>query len=66
MTFVSVVRGRGEMDEFVLLGGSVLGLVVKVGFEDDVSVCNSFITFCLRLGKPEMAHRVFEQMGRKM
>ncbi|GKB46617.1 pentatricopeptide repeat-containing protein [Tanacetum coccineum] len=64
VTFVSVVRGCGEMGEFAL-GGSVLGFVVKVGFEDDVSVCNSFITFSLRLKKPEMARRIFERMGKK-
>ncbi|PWA33926.1 hypothetical protein CTI12_AA622810 [Artemisia annua] len=51
VTFVSVVRGCGEIGEFVLLGGSVLGLVVKVGFEDDVSVYNSFITVSFEVGK---------------
>nr|GEZ40954.1 hypothetical protein [Tanacetum cinerariifolium] len=36
-----------------------------VGFEDDVSVCNCFIAFCLRLKKSKTARRVFKRMGKK-
>ncbi|KAD7478682.1 hypothetical protein E3N88_01818 [Mikania micrantha] len=64
VTFVSVVRACAEMTDFAL-GMSVLSLVVKLGFEYDVSLCNSLITFSLRLGKMEMARRVFEQMEKR-
>ncbi|KAK1423269.1 hypothetical protein QVD17_18566 [Tagetes erecta] len=64
VTFVSVVRGCSEMGGFEL-GMSVFGLIVKVGFEDDVSVCNSLITFSLRLGEFEMGRRIFERMGNR-
>ncbi|XP_071695919.1 pentatricopeptide repeat-containing protein At2g13600-like [Rutidosis leptorrhynchoides] len=64
VTFVSVVRTCAEMGDFVL-GTSVLSLVVRLGFEDDVSVCNSLITFSLRLDKMEMASRIFEGMKEK-
>ncbi|XP_076934999.1 pentatricopeptide repeat-containing protein At2g22070-like [Bidens hawaiensis] len=62
VTFVSVVRACAEMREFEF-GMSVLSLAVKLGFEDNVSVCNSLITFSLRLGKMEVARRIFERMG---
>nr|XP_043639648.1 pentatricopeptide repeat-containing protein At2g13600-like [Erigeron canadensis] len=62
VTFVSIVRACAETSDFAL-GVSVLGLIVKLGFEDDVAVCNSLITFSLRLGETEMARRIFEWMG---
>ncbi|KAL8229116.1 hypothetical protein R6Q57_014016 [Mikania cordata] len=64
VTFVSIVRACAEMTDFAL-GMSVLSFVVKLGFEYDVSLCNSLITFSLRLGKMEMARRVFEQMEKR-
>ncbi|KAJ0692631.1 putative tetratricopeptide-like helical domain superfamily [Helianthus annuus] len=64
VTFVSVVRACAEMEEFAL-GMSVLSLVVKLGFEEDVSVCNSLITFSLRLGEMEMASALFKRMGKR-
>ncbi|KAI3665971.1 hypothetical protein L6452_44607 [Arctium lappa] len=64
VTFVSIVRACAEMGDFEL-GIAVFGLAVKVGFADDVSVCNSLITFGLRLRRMEMAAEVFEGMGRR-
>ncbi|KAK9064756.1 hypothetical protein SSX86_016138 [Deinandra increscens subsp. villosa] len=64
VTFVSIVRACAETGDFSL-GMSVLTLVVKLGFEEDVSVCNSLITFSLRLDRMEMARRVFERMGKR-
>lgn len=64
VTFVSIVRACAETGNFAL-GMSTWSLAVKLGFEDDVSVCNSLITFSIRLDKMEMASRVFEQMGKR-
>ncbi|KVI02465.1 Pentatricopeptide repeat-containing protein [Cynara cardunculus var. scolymus] len=64
VTFVSIIRACAEMGKFEW-GIAVFGLAVKVGFADDVSVCNSLITFSLRLRKMEMAANIFERMGEK-
>lgn len=64
ITFTSVVRACADLGDF-RLGMSVLGLVVKSGFEDYVSVSNSFVTFHLRFGEKAMAMRIFDQMGEK-
>ncbi|XP_023765878.1 pentatricopeptide repeat-containing protein At5g42450, mitochondrial [Lactuca sativa] len=64
VTFVSIVRASTEMGNFSL-GMTLLSLAIKLGYEDDVSVCNSLITFSLRLGKMEMARGVFERMGKR-
>ncbi|GKC68470.1 pentatricopeptide repeat-containing protein, partial [Tanacetum coccineum] len=65
VTFVSVVRRCGEMGEFVL-GGSVLGLVVKVGFEDDISKdvisWMAILDMYVEMGDLEEARRVFDDM----
>ncbi|KAJ9564251.1 hypothetical protein OSB04_000217 [Centaurea solstitialis] len=64
VTFVSIVRACGEMGGFES-GLAVFGLAVKFGVGDDVSVCNSLITFGLKLRKTEMAAEVFEKMAEK-
>ncbi|WOG93428.1 hypothetical protein DCAR_0312712 [Daucus carota subsp. sativus] len=64
ITFTSVVKACADLGDFGL-GRSVLGLVVKSGFEDNVSVSNSFVTFHLRLGEKDMAMRIFDQMGER-
>ncbi|KAK3016007.1 hypothetical protein RJ639_006731 [Escallonia herrerae] len=61
VTFTSVVRACAELGAFEL-GMSVLSLILKVGFEHNISVSNSFITFSLRLGKVDLARRIFHRM----
>ncbi|GAA0185697.1 hypothetical protein LIER_32985 [Lithospermum erythrorhizon] len=62
VTFTSVLRGCGEMGDF-LLGMCVMSFVTKVGFAEDISVCNALITFCLRLKMVDLARSVFNRMG---
>ncbi|XP_050384227.1 pentatricopeptide repeat-containing protein At2g13600-like [Argentina anserina] len=64
VTFSSVVRGCVDFVEFGL-GMSVMGLIVKVGFERNVSVLNSLITLFVRMGEMGLARRVFDQMGKR-
>ncbi|KAL4568349.1 hypothetical protein LXL04_023959 [Taraxacum kok-saghyz] len=64
VTLVSIVRASTEMVDFTM-GLTALSLSIKLGYEDDVSVCNSLITFSLRLGKLEMARLIFEKMGKR-
>ncbi|XP_016474741.2 pentatricopeptide repeat-containing protein At1g31430-like [Nicotiana tabacum] len=61
VTFTSVIRACGELSDFYL-GACVLGLIVKVGFEHDLSVSNSLITFNLRLNDTVSARRIFDRM----
>ncbi|KAL2552438.1 Pentatricopeptide repeat-containing protein [Forsythia ovata] len=61
VTFTSVTRACGELGNFEL-GKSVLGLIVKVGFEDNLSVSNSLVSFNLRLGNIDLARRIFDRM----
>lgn len=61
VTFTSVIRactGSGEFD----LGVSVLGLIIKDGFEHNLSVFNSVITLSLKMGEFALARRVFDRM----
>ncbi|KAK6917562.1 Pentatricopeptide repeat [Dillenia turbinata] len=44
------------------LGMTILGLIVKVGFGNHVSVLNSLITLNLRLGEVDLARKIFDQM----
>ncbi|TQE02999.1 hypothetical protein C1H46_011363 [Malus baccata] len=63
-TFTSVVRacaGYGEIG----WGMSVLGLIVKTGYEHNLSVSNSLITLCLKMGEKALARRVFDQMEKR-
>ncbi|KAA8530214.1 hypothetical protein F0562_004923 [Nyssa sinensis] len=64
ITFTSVIRACTDLGDFGL-GMSVLPLIVKVGFEDNVSVSNSLITLNLRVGEIELARRIFNQMEKR-
>ncbi|KAL6960564.1 hypothetical protein U1Q18_038327 [Sarracenia purpurea var. burkii] len=61
VTFTSVVRAISNLSDFGL-GMTVLGLIVKVGFEHNLSVSNSLITLNLRLGEIDSARRIFDRM----
>ncbi|XP_077242724.1 pentatricopeptide repeat-containing protein At2g13600-like [Tasmannia lanceolata] len=61
ITFTSVVRACASVGNF-RLGRNVLGLIVKTGFECELSVCNSLITFHLRMGDIDLARHVFYGM----
>lgn len=64
VTFTSVIRACGAVGDFGL-GVAVLGLIIKAGFEQDISVSNSLITLCLRMGETDLARRVFDRMEKK-
>lgn len=64
VTFTSVNRACGELGHFGL-GMSVLGLIVKAGFEHYLSISNSLITLSLRMGEIDLARRVFDQMEKR-
>ncbi|KAJ4831498.1 hypothetical protein Tsubulata_004730 [Turnera subulata] len=64
VTFTSVVKACAELRNF-RLGASVLGWIVKSGFEDNVSVSNSSITLFLRMGEIDMSRRVFDRMEKR-
>ncbi|KAJ8623071.1 hypothetical protein MRB53_031600 [Persea americana] len=61
ITFSCVLGSSANMGNFGL-GMSVLGLIVKTGFEGNVSLSNSLMTFCLRMGDRDLALRVFNDM----
>lgn len=61
VTFTSVVRACAGFG----LGMNVLGLIIKFGYEHNVSVSNSLITLCLRMGEMALARRVFDQMEKR-
>ncbi|KAI3463022.1 hypothetical protein Pfo_019685 [Paulownia fortunei] len=61
ITFTSVIRACVELSDFGL-GKSVLGLIIKVGFEDHVCVSNSLVTLFLRLGEIDSARKTFDRM----
>lgn len=61
VTFTSVIRACGELGDFEL-GMCLLGLVVKVGFEDHLAVSNALITLNVRLGEVDLAKRTFDRM----
>ncbi|KAL6136280.1 hypothetical protein ACLB2K_061579 [Fragaria x ananassa] len=54
VTFSSVLSGCVEFG----FGMSVLGMVVKVGFEKNVSVLNSLVSLCVRMGEMVRADNV--------
>ncbi|XP_042496377.1 pentatricopeptide repeat-containing protein At2g13600-like [Macadamia integrifolia] len=61
VTFTSILGaciGLGDLK----LGRNILGLIVKLGFEDNLSVCNALITFYVRMGEFDLAWRVFDRM----
>ncbi|XP_010248558.1 PREDICTED: pentatricopeptide repeat-containing protein At2g13600-like [Nelumbo nucifera] len=61
VTFTSLVRACTSLGD-TGLGRSVFGLIVKTGFEHNISVCNSLITLHLRMGEVDLARMVFDQM----
>lgn len=61
ITFSCVLGCCANMGNFGL-GTSVLGLIVKTGFERNVSLSNSLITFFLRMGDRDLAMGVFNGM----
>ncbi|CAL5325275.1 unnamed protein product [Camellia sinensis] len=64
VTFTSVVRASANKGDF-WLGMNVLGLIVKAGFEHNVSVSNSLVTLSLRLGEIDLAQRIFDRMEKR-
>ncbi|KAG8366889.1 hypothetical protein BUALT_Bualt16G0014900 [Buddleja alternifolia] len=64
VTFTCILRACGELGDFEL-GKSVMGSSIKVGFEDNLSISNSLVTFFLRLGEIDFARRTFDQMKEK-
>lgn len=64
VTFTSVIRACTGSGEFGL-GTSVVGLVIKEGFEHNLSVSNSLITLSLRMGEIALARRVFDGMVKR-
>ncbi|XP_021598933.2 pentatricopeptide repeat-containing protein At2g13600 [Manihot esculenta] len=64
VTFTSVVRACAGLGDFGL-GMSVLGLIIKTGFENDIAVSNSLITLCLRMGEINLARAVFDRMKKR-
>ncbi|KAH7846223.1 hypothetical protein Vadar_011395 [Vaccinium darrowii] len=64
VTFTSVVRASARLCDSGL-GMSIVGLIVKFGFEHNTSVCNSLITLSLRLGEIDFAQRISNRMEKK-
>ncbi|KAF5740399.1 Pentatricopeptide repeat superfamily protein [Tripterygium wilfordii] len=64
VTFTSVIKACVELKDF-WLGMNILGLIVKSGYESDVSVSNSLITLFLRMGEADLARKVFTQMEKR-
>ncbi|GLU11309.1 hypothetical protein SLE2022_280640 [Rubroshorea leprosula] len=64
VTFTSVVKASLELGNF-RFGMSIIGLIVKFGFENYLSVSNSLITLCLRMGEIDLARRIFDRMEQR-
>ncbi|KAJ4973372.1 hypothetical protein NE237_006546 [Protea cynaroides] len=61
VTFTSILAACIGFGDFEL-GRIVLGLIVKLGLEDNLSVCNALITFFVRMGEFDLARKVFDRM----
>ncbi|KAF5204800.1 Pentatricopeptide repeat-containing protein [Thalictrum thalictroides] len=61
ITFTCVIKACIGLREFVY-GRSLLSLIVRYGFDHNVSVCNSLITLSLRMGEIKLARRIFDEM----
>ncbi|KAL5723872.1 hypothetical protein ACHQM5_007213 [Ranunculus cassubicifolius] len=61
VTFTSVIKACIRLSDFVF-AKSLLGLIVRCGFENNVSICNSMITLSLRMGEMGIAKKVFNEM----
>ncbi|KAK6128323.1 hypothetical protein DH2020_037937 [Rehmannia glutinosa] len=64
ITFTTIIRACVELSDLGL-GKSVLGLIVKAGFENNVCVSNSLVTLFLRLGEIDSARKTFDRMEEK-
>lgn len=64
VTFTSVVKSSTELGDYSF-GMCVVGLIVKSGFENHLSVSNSLITMCLRMGEIDLARRIFDGIEEK-
>ncbi|KAL5793219.1 hypothetical protein ACOSP7_001813 [Xanthoceras sorbifolium] len=64
VTFTSIVRACAELGDFQL-AMSFVGLIVKAGFEKNVSVSNSLISLCLKMCEIDLARRVFNRMEKR-
>lgn len=64
ITLTTIIRACMELGDLGL-GKSVLGLIIKVGFEDNVCVSNSLVKFFLRLGEIDFAKRTFDRVDEK-
>ncbi|XP_071912017.1 pentatricopeptide repeat-containing protein At2g13600-like [Coffea arabica] len=61
VTFTTFFKACADSADFGL-GMSALALVVKVGFDESLPVCNSLITFSLKVGEINLARRIFDGM----
>ncbi|GAV67942.1 LOW QUALITY PROTEIN: PPR domain-containing protein/PPR_2 domain-containing protein/PPR_3 domain-containing protein, partial [Cephalotus follicularis] len=64
ITFTSAVKSCVGLGDFGL-GMSIFRLILKSGFEHCVSVSNSLITFCLRMGDIDLPKRIFDKMDKR-
>lgn len=64
ITFTSTIRACARSGDFDL-GMSVLGFIIKVGFEGNLSVSNSLITLNLRMGEIDLARKIFNEMEKR-
>ncbi|KAL8459427.1 hypothetical protein ACS0TY_036786 [Phlomoides rotata] len=64
ITFTTVIRACMELGDLGL-GKSVLGLIIKVGFEDNVCISNSLVKFFLSLGEIDFAKKTFDRVEEK-
>lgn len=61
----SVISAYVELGDF-WLEMSVLSLIVKVGFDDNLLVSNSLIIVCLRMGEINFTRKVFNGIGKRV
>lgn len=64
VTFSSILRACTVFGDFQL-GMCIFGFTVKAGFEGNISVSNSLISLCVKMGKIDLARRAFDQMEKK-
>ncbi|GER41315.1 pentatricopeptide repeat-containing protein [Striga asiatica] len=64
ITFTTVVRACVELGDLGL-GKTILGLIVKLGFDKNVCVLNSLVMLFLRSGEIDTARKMFDQIEQK-
>ncbi|GAB4849231.1 hypothetical protein Ancab_004042 [Ancistrocladus abbreviatus] len=64
VSLTSVVKACAGLGDCGL-SMSVLGLLLKVGYGKNLSVCNSLITLSLKLGKIDIARMIFDRMEKR-